>query len=205
MKKTIALFILGSMILTGCPDHEVIPAPQPKVELSAKFTGTINGTGIELTENVEGFSLEASKVKTIQPSPTPSTAIYYADFKSGQTLTSMKLNLGSLSFDASVNNQDPLLAVFNAFFTTNNNPIYSYQAVSGFEVIYRDNLGQVFRSNPTLSGIPTTVAFTNIVQESDNSGDYSKFTCAFNCTVFNVADSTPVNITNAVYKGWFKR
>jgi hypothetical protein len=205
MKKVIALFVLGSMILTGCPKHEVIPAPEPEVDLEAKFTGNVNGANIELTENVEGFYLDASKVKTIQPSPTPSTAVYYADFKSGQTLTSIKVNLGSLSFDASVNNQEPLLETFNSFFTTNNIPSYSYQAASGFEVIYRDNLGQIFRSNPTLGGITPNVAFTNIVQESDNSGDYSKFTCTFKCTVFNVADSTPIIIDNAVYKGWFKR
>jgi hypothetical protein len=33
MKKVIALFVFGSLFLAGCPKHEIIPAPTPKVEL----------------------------------------------------------------------------------------------------------------------------------------------------------------------------
>lgn len=209
MKKVIALFALSSLFLTGCPKHEIIPAPTPKVELNATFLGSINGTQVELTQNVDGYYLDATKIKYILPSPTPSTAAYYAEMKSGQSLLSIKVGIGSVNFDASAS-QDPSLTVFNAFFTQNTTPVYSAACANGFEVIYRDGSGAVWTSDDTQS--PQDVVFTNIVQESDASGDYSKFTCTFNCNVYRPSvdqNGNPIvlnlPIQNAVLNGWFKR
>ncbi len=213
MKKVIALFVFGSVFLAGCPKHEIIPAPTPKVELESSFIGIVNGSQLELTQNVDGYYLDATKTKYIQPSPTPSLATYYANMKSSNTLVSIRVGLGSLQFDGSASS-DPSLTAFNNFFTSNTNPVYATGAANGFEVVYRDGSGNVWTSDATQPG--QTVVFTGIVQESDGSGDYSKFTCTFECNVYrDVPDtSTPdpndsitlsLAIEDAVLKGWFKR
>ncbi len=213
MKKVIALFVFGSVFLAGCPKHEIIPAPTPKVELESSFIGIVNGSQLELTQNVDGYYLDATKTKYIQPSPTPSLATYYANMKSSNGLVSIRVGLGSLQFDGSASS-DPSLSAFNSFFTSTTNPVYSTGAANGFEVVYRDGSGNVWTSDASQPG--QTVAFTGIVQESDGSGDYSKFTCTFTCNVYrDVPDtSTPdpndtitlsLAINNGVLKGWFKR
>ena len=214
MKRTILLLALGSFLLTGCPKHEIIPAPVPHVTLTSKFIGTINGTAVELTQDVDGYYLDATKTKVIMPSPTPSYAIYSADMKSAQSLVSIKVSLGSVTFDGGVS-QDPAVEVWNAFFQANaspSNPLYSAGALNGFEVVYRDGTGAVWTSDPT----STNVSFTNIVQESDATGDYSKFVCTFDCIVSRVVPdtSTPnpndtitltLPITGATFTAYFKR
>ncbi|WP_343606393.1 hypothetical protein [Fluviicola sp.] len=214
MKKVITLFVFGSLFLAGCPKHEIIPAPTPKVQLESHFIGTINGTQVELTQNVDGYYLDATKVKVILPSPTPSKANYFADMKSSQNLVSIRVGLGSATFDASASGGDPSLSVFNNFFTSNTTPAYAASADGGFEVVYRDGSGAVWTSDPTQTA--QDVVFTNIVQESDGTGDYSKFTCTFNCMVYRqIPDTTTPDpndfitlslpIQNAILKGWFKR
>ena len=213
MKKVIALFVFGSVFLAGCPKHEIIPAPTPKVELESSFIGIVNGSQLELTQNVDGYYLDATKTKYIQPSPTPSLATYYANMKSSNGLVSIRVGLGSLQFDGSASS-DPSLTAFNSFFTSNTNPVYATGAANGFEVVYRDGSGNVWTSDASQPG--QTVEFTGIVQKSDGSGDYSKFTCTFTCNVYrDVPDtSTPdpndsitlsLAINNGILKGWFKR
>jgi len=213
MKKVIALFAFGSLFLAGCPKHEIIPAPTPKVELESSFIGIVNGSQLELTQNVGGYYLEATKTKYILPSPTPSKAAYYANMKSSESLVSIRVGLGSISFDGSADS-DPSLAVFNSFFSSTTAPVYSAYAANGFEVVYRDGSGNVWTSDDTQPA--QDVIFTGIVQESDGSGDYSKFTCTFNCNVYRIVPdlTTPVltdsitlslPIQNAILKGWFKR
>ena len=215
MKRTILLLALGSFLLTGCPKHEIIPAPVPHVTLTSKFVGTINGTNVELTQDVDGYYLDATKTKVIMPSPTPSYAIYSANMLSAQSLVSIKVSLGSVIFDAAVA-QDPAVETWNSFFQGNaspSNPAYSAGALNGFEVVYRDGTGAVWTSDPSSS---TNVSFTNIVQESDATGDYSKFVCTFDCIVSReVPDtSTPdpndtitltLPITGATFTAYFKR
>jgi len=204
MKKTAFLFLFGSVFLAGCPEHEIIPAPTPKVDLSAHFTGKINGTDTEITQNVEGYFLETTKAKIILPSPQPSSAVYYADFKSDQSLVSIKIALGSIQWDASLAG-DPALTQFNDFFNATLTPSYSTAAAAGFEVTYRDGFGNVWTSKQ--ADPPQNVLFSNIVQESDNLGDYSKFTCSFDCTLYRTVgpDTFTLPIQNAVFKGWFER
>jgi hypothetical protein len=204
MRKIVLLFAVGSLFLTGCPKHEIIPAPEPRVDLEANFVGTINGTDIELKENIGGYFLEATKTKIILPSPNPSSAVYYADMKSGSSNVSIKIGLGSVLFDGTVT-ADPTLALFNGFFTANTVPAYSALSASGFEVIYRDNSGGVWTSDP--ASTPQNVVFSNIVQESDATGDYSKFVCTFDCTVYRTVGTSTLSlpIQNATFTGWFKR
>lgn len=209
MKKVLFFLALGSFILTGCPEHEVIPAPTPKVDLEATFVGTINGSPVELTKKVDGYVIDANKTKVILPSPTPSYAVYSSEMKSGQSLVSIKVSLGAVTFDGGVS-QDPAVEVFNNFMLSNTLPSYSAGALAGFEVVYRDGTGNIWTSDE--ASTPQDVEFTNIIQESDNTGDYSKFICTFNCMVYR--SYTDINgdlitlslpIQDAVFTSYFKR
>jgi hypothetical protein len=218
--KSILASTLVIAALASCVKHEVIPAPEPKVELVCNFTGTINGTDVEWTQNVDGVYLESSKSKIVPPTGL-SSAVYYSEIKSSDNLNAMRLNIGQMKWDANVTS-DPTLAIFNGFLTANPIPTYTLGAVltgantAGFEVAYRDGNGDVWLSNDT---DPNTIEFTNIVQESDKTGDYSKFVANFNCTVYHTfmyidnlispPDTTYVTenraINNGVFKGWYKR
>lgn len=212
MKKSVFLVVLGSAFLAGCPKHEIIPAPTPEVELQSHLMGTINGTNVEFTQNVNGYGLDATKTKIILSSPQPSSAVYYSDMKSTESLVSVRIGLGSIQWDAAVSS-DPTVGQFNSFFTNaaNAQPPYSTNAATGFEVVYRDGSGNIWTSDQSDTG--NTCVFSNIVQESDGSGDYSKFKCTFSCTVHRLqinpspAPPTPLSLqlSNMVFEGWFKR
>ena len=227
--KTILASTLVISALASCVKHEIIPAPEPKVELVCHFKGNIAGTDHELTQNVTGYFLETNKSKIV-PSSGPSRAIYYSEMKSGESLTSIRLNLGEVLWDSQVSS-DPTTAVFNGFMSGTKMPaapgispvVYTIGAVlpaspakSGFEVVYRDAGGLLWTSKADASN---TIEFTNIVQESDKTGDYSKFVATFDCTVYHTFmnidntvsppdttyDEQSKLIDDGVFKGWFKR
>jgi len=212
MKKAVYLFVFGSVFLAGCPKHEIIPAPKPKVELESHLIGSINGTDVELTQNVGGYYVDATKAKIILSSPQPSSAVYYAEMKSAESLVSVRIGIGSVQWDASVSS-DPTITQFNSFFTNpvNMTPVYSTNAASGFEVVYRDGSGNIWTSDEL--DVANTAVFTNIIQESDGTGDYSKFTCTFTCTMHRMQVNpsplppTPLSLEmeDVVFDGWFKR
>jgi hypothetical protein len=199
IKFTIAAFVALSLGLNSCIEHEVIPAPVPMVDLSCHFQGTINGTDVELTENVLGYYCNTSKAKILLPPPSLSSAVYYSEILSAQTPISIKVGLGSVMWDMSTAT-DPTLALFNAFHTSNTTPVFSNGGATGFEVTYKDATGTSWVSD---------VTFSSISQESDTAGDYSKFTCTFDCYVYHTNPTTlvedSINIQAATYKGWFKR
>jgi len=211
MKKAVYLLVFGSVFLAGCPKHEIIPAPKPKVELEGHFIGNVNGSNVEYTQDVSGFTMEASGVKLILPPPQLSRAVYTAEMKTSENLISVKIGLGSVQWDG-FTSSSPTSSQFNSFFTdaANLTPTYSTAASAGFEVTYRDGSGNIWTSDQT---DPGTVTFSNISQESDGTGDYSKFVCSFSCTVHRMQINpspqppTPLSLTisNAVFTGWFKR
>jgi hypothetical protein len=205
MKKVAYLFLFGSVFLAGCPKHEIIPAPTPKVELNAHFIGVVNGSNTELTQGVGGFMLEATKAKIILPSPNLSSAVYNANFKTDQGLISMNISLGSIFWDASLAS-DPSLTQFNDFFdlTSTLEPDYKTAAAQGFEVVYRDGFGNIWKSN---ENDPGAVVFSDILQESDATGDYTKFKCSFDCILYRTVgqNTYTLAIEDAEYTGWFKR
>lgn len=213
-KKGILLIGISSFVLASCIEHEVIPPPEPTVELYAHFYGEVNSAPIEFTENVLGYANNCTSAKYILPPPDFSNAVYFAEMSSSQIATKVKIGMGPVSWDASLSNE-PTLATFNTFFQQNLFPAYSDDALAGFEVTYRDGTGREWKSSET-SVNPQNVEFTGVVQESDNSGDYSKFICNFDCWLYSLhPDSLALNppviqldsvhMTNAVYQGWFQR
>jgi hypothetical protein len=207
IKLSIAIILFAAVGLSSCIDHEVIPAPIPMVELDCHFQGTINGTNVEFTENVLGYYCNAEKAKILLPPPNYSSAVYYSEILSAQTPVSIKVGLGSVMWDASTTS-DPTLTLFNNFHINNTLPVFSNSGTTGFEVTYRDGLGKTWVSDENSVNYQDVI-FSNIVQESDSSGDYSKFVCDFDCYVYRINDVTllldSLRIQAAEFEGWFKR
>lgn len=203
MKRGILILGTIGLVLSSCIKHEVIPAPVPMVDLTAHFYGVVDGAEIELTENVLGYVNTSEKAKIILPPPSFSSAVYYSQMSSAEVATSIKVGLGSMNWDASIA-PDPPLSTFNGFFLANDNPTYSDNGMAGFEVIFRDGWGSEWTSSETSMNVQN-VEFTGIIQESDSTGDYSLFTCYFDCYAYNVTMDDSIKIEDAVYQGWFKR
>ncbi len=204
--KVAALFSVG-LLLGSCIEHEVIPAPVPTVDLKCSFVGTINGTGVEWTQNVQGYNCFTDKTKYLVSSPQLSSAVYYSEMSSTQTLVSIKVGMGSVMWDAA-SVADPTLPIFNGYFQSNLTPDYSNNASNGIEIQYRDPQGKIWASKDNSVNLQTAV-FSNIKQESDATGDYSMYTLNFECYVYHydigLDELDSLRIQNAVLKAWFKR
>lgn len=207
IKLSIAAILLAMIGLGSCIEHEVIPAPVPMVELNCHFQGIINGTNVEFTENVLGYSCSAEKAKILLPTPAYSSAVYYSEISSTQSSVAVKVGLGSVMWDASTTS-DPTLTLFNNFHMNTTLPVFSNSGTNGFEVTYTDGLGKEWVSEETSVNYQDVI-FSNIIQESDSSGDYSKFVCNFDCYVYRTNDVTllldSLRIQAAEFEGWFKR
>ncbi|OFZ54357.1 MAG: hypothetical protein A3D92_23605 [Bacteroidetes bacterium RIFCSPHIGHO2_02_FULL_44_7] len=221
IKKGALLIGIVGLTVGSCIEHEVIPPPEPMADLVASFEGNIGGAFIEYTENVNGYTPFPSIAKQTQSGIT--NAQYQFSMRSQDAIPYIQVAMGSLSWNDPTGTETPSLSLFNSFFTTNDTPVYSDGAYNGFEVTYRDVFGDLWRSSETDLTNTVEIIPGTIVQESDKTGDYSKFTMLFDCTVYHtyvVPDITVVPQTNpptmrdsivsfliedAIYKGYFKR
>lgn len=202
----VTVLVLG---FSSCIEHEIVPPPTNTVNLDCNFSGYISGTQVEFTQNVNSYLGNTSSETFIQPSPLPSRRVYMFEMTSPLNPVSVRLKLGALNWDVAANTE-PSLTMFNDFNTNASTtaPSYSNAAIAGFEVTYIDNTSRVWVSKEN-NPVPQSVAFTNIKQQSDGSGDYSFFDCNFSCYVYsvnpqtNLIDSLPIQ--NGKYHGWFKR
>lgn len=196
-----------ALILFSCIKHEVIPAPTPKVVLKSQFKGYIDGSSTltEFNEGINGYTCITNNDVFLQ-----TTAVYYSSISSTTNPTtspSIRIGLGTLSWSGAVS---PTKDQFNAFFATNVLPPYKTDASNGFEIQYVTELGAIYTSSETSTNFQDKT-FSNITQESDDTGDYSKFTCNFNCYVYwtggtpALANKDSLKIQNGVFKGWFKK
>ncbi len=213
--NTIILIAVAISSFFSCIKHEVIPAPTPSVKLKSQFKGYIDGstTLTEFNEGVNGYTCVTNNSVLLQ-----TTAIYYSSISSTTLPTispSIRIGLGTLSWSGAAT---PSLAEFNSFFTTNIIPPYTNGAVNGFEIQYTTAEGAVYTSKASGSSSTSTTTtqfqdktFSNITQESDATGDYSKFVCSFNCYVYwssgtpAPADKDSIKIQSGLFKGWFKK
>lgn len=216
MKLTRFAFFATLLLLssTACIEHEVIPPPSNKVDLNASFIGYINGTQVELTQNVSnylGFSLDTQIVNV---APVLSKVIYSSGLASMANPQSISLAFGSLDWDAT-GSATPTLSMFNDFHMTNSgNPVLfkdlatlTANSGSGVQVSYTDNTGKFWISRQSDPG--QTANFTILKQASDGTGDYSLYEVTFSCKVWYVDPQTSteesIQINNAKLRGWFKR
>ena len=217
MKSFSTIFILSValLFLDSCIKHEVIPAPVARVDLNANLEAVINATDIEWTQNVNGYKGYTSVETEDYASPQLSKKIYESRMSSNYSEQSLRLTFGSLAWDAAATFEPPL-SMFNDFHLDNSDlpiPFKNYDSPSsllslvGVEVEYTDNDGEVWISRES---DPNQFAeFQIIKQESDNTGDYSLFSCQFSCKVWRNNPQTSldesITISNAQYKAWFKR
>ena len=201
------LIVLFSV--SSCIEHEVVQPPTNTVNLDGSFTGYVNGTQVEFTQNVNSYLGNTSSESFVQPSPLPSRRVYMFEMYSPTNPVSLRIKLGALNWDLAANTE-PSLSMFNDFHTNSSvtAPSYSNGAIAGFEVAYTDNTSRIWLSKQN-NPVPQSVAFTNIKQQSDGTGDYSFFECNFSCYVYSLnpqtslIDSLPIQ--NGKYRGWFKR
>lgn len=216
MKLTRFAFFASLLLLmsSACIEHEIIPPPSNKVDLNASFVGYINGTQVELTQNVNNYLGFALDTQIINVAPMMSKVIYTSGMASMASPQSISLTFGSLEWDATGNNL-PTLPMFNDFHMTNSgNPVpfkdlatLATNSINGVQVSYTDNTGKFWISRETDPG--QTATFTILKQASDGTGDYSIFEATFSCKVWYVDPQTGVEefipINNAKLRGWFKR
>jgi hypothetical protein len=208
-KKFLALFLLLGMIFAACVKHEVIPKPTPRVILRPHFTGIINGTDVEFTNDVDGFTGVTTEAQYILPPPQLSTMVYFCEMSSNLISTAVKVSVGGLQWDAGALDK-PSLTQFNTYFDGLLSPTvlsYSLNGLAGFEVMYTDNFGNTWVSDQA-SVNPQSAVFTAIQNEQDNTGDYTKFRLNFSCHVYrkiNATERDSIRVQNAVFDGWFKR
>lgn len=212
MRKLYFLFILiGSYTINSCIKHEVIPAPTYSVDLSYSFSGVIDGQSIKFTADSVGYFCLPTQEKNLVSPPQLSSAIYYTTISSVLENASIKIGLGQISWDRT-SGDDPSLDKFKSFFTSTGNafPKYKDDCSSGFNVTYTDGNGSVYKSHENSINYQD-VKFTNIKQDSDETGDYSKYSCTFNCYVYYdsgtpmTAGKDSLKIQMGKLKGWFKK
>jgi len=216
MKLTRFAFLATLLLLisSACIEHEVIPPPSNKVDLNASFVGYINGTQVELTQNVNNYLGLALDTQIVNVAPVMSKVIYSFGMASTANPQNISLSFGSLEWDAT-GSATPTLPMFNDFHMTNSgNPVpfkdvatLATNSINGVQVSYTDNTGKFWISRETDPG--QTANFTILKQASDGNGDYSLFEVTFSCKVWYVDPQTSaeesIQINNAKLRGWFKR
>lgn len=230
MKKNLLIVSLfAGLAILSCTKHEVIPAPVPVVDLEGSFTGLVNGSDIEYTEDVQGYN-GASTFEQYITTTGLDTTVYFSSMESDLATPVIKIGIGGISFDAA-SLSVPSLNQFEDFFEGLVDAItppiidYSLDGKQGFVVSFTDNNGNVYKSSLFHDGqlfenispleLPT---FSNMKLESDNTGDYAKFTVKFGCELYRfvryytIPPSTTqyreydtIVIENGVYSGWIKR
>lgn len=210
--RSLAVLSLG-VVVFSCNKREIIPPPEPKVELKNHFYGKINGSDIELTQNVNGYTGSAG-VDLIINATTLDSAVYHSIFSSTQSLQAISVGHGSLVFDWGASER-PTLATFESFYLSglNQEPDFSLSGLNGFTVTYTDGAGKDWKSNSNHSYPQESVEYNSMATESDSKGDYAKFKVSFNTYVYhtyydNIQDiyvTDSILITDAVYTGWYKR
>ncbi|MDX1651022.1 MAG: hypothetical protein R3277_00910 [Brumimicrobium sp.] len=199
------IVLSGIFLLFSCVEHEVIPPPKPEVDLSCSFSALLEGNQYELIQDVNGYYCNATQAKEILPTPQPSKITYYSEIKSDTQLDFVQIGIGKLAFNAD-NSIDPSVEQFSAFFNSNTNPAFSAGAVAGVEIVFRDGSGNIWMTKED-SGEPQSFTFSSLVQESDEEGDYMKFTANFSASLYDdlTQPTDTIVIENAVFKGYFKR
>lgn len=201
--------ILGLALLSSCIKHEVIPAPVPRVDLPASFVASLNGEGYEIIKDVQGYKCKATQAKELLPTPQLSNLIYFSALQSDTKLDFIQIGVGRLKFNAD-QSLDPSLGVFTNYFLDNPEHDFSNGAHEGVEVIFRDSNGKIWISDED-DNAANSLEFITLKQESDEEGDYMKFTAKFNAILKLDVDEnhedygTTLSISNAVFQGYFER
>ena len=208
MKKNVFFYFLPVLFLISCIKHEIIPAPSKSVALTSSFRGLIGGTDIKWLQNVDDYTCTPSQDKLLtSTSGQQSSSTFISKISSTSVAGEISVELGRVFW---TQYDKPTYEIFTKFFDgfKTTPPNYSAGGKQGFEVRYKDNLGNEWVSD-SASIFPQNVTITNISYDSDLNTDYCKFTATFNCHLFHFNKDKNKNdsleVENAVFKGWFTR
>jgi hypothetical protein len=199
---SIVLFLLGGLF--SCIKHEVIPPPLPQVDLNGTFRADTNGAQFGYSSGVNGFFVQATNYREILSSPQPSNIKYFSAIQSSAANDMFKVSIGRDFWDAATG-AFPSVNQFKTYFETRRNVSlqFSDDANNGVMLEWRDANNQIWRTSAS-SPLPQSFMFTSIVQESDEMGDYVKFTASFSATFYSADMSQQRTLTNGSYSGFFK-
>lgn len=199
--KFFLLAIVTSGIAASCVKHEVIPPPKPQVDLSSSFSADTSGTNISYVRDVDGFYIEATNFREIQTSPQLSSIVYLNTIRSTNYTDLFKVSFGRAYWDAA-SGDFPSVSQFKLFFEGMMNPNFSDDGQDGIMLEWRDANNVLWRSREA-STQPQDFVFTSIVQESDEEGDYVKFTSEFSCYLYSLDELDSVKFENGRYSSYF--
>jgi hypothetical protein len=113
-----------------------------------------------------------------------------------------KVSIGRDLWDAA-NGPFPPVSQFKVFFESMTNVAFSDDADAGVVLEWRDSNNQLWKTSQS-SANPQSFVFTSRVQESDEEGDYVRFTAIFSATFYSTDMSQTRTLTNGQYTGYFK-
>jgi hypothetical protein len=200
--KYFIIAFVGITSLFSCIDHVVIPPPLPEVDLSASFSCDTNGTQINYTKGLNGFDVLATNYREVLTPPQPSNIKYFSSIQSTSLVEYFKVSIGRDFFDAA-DGPFPPVDQFRVFFESFTAVPFSDNAEAGVHLEWRDANNQVWKTKAN-SGLPQAFNFVSVSQESDESGDYLKFSAVFTATFFSPDESQTITLNNGLYFGYFK-
>ncbi|MCG8576971.1 MAG: hypothetical protein MI810_18975 [Flavobacteriales bacterium] len=190
--------MIGAVAIVSCEDHEVIPPPVPMVDLNCECDAIINDSTVSYSDTCTYAS-----VKTIGTPGTSDaeyfTTVWNEGVGGGQN---MELEMRSISWIDNGNNK-PTLNEWQAFFNDNTEPAYSTAPADlGVVLRWTDPNNKVWVSDSSTVCV-SNFEFTQLVQESDTTGQYMKFQAEFSCVMLN-SDYGTVDSVKCVENGFIK-
>jgi len=200
--KNIWIILLSAATFSSCIKHVVIPPPLAQVDLSASFVADTSGAQIGYVKGVNGFYVQATNYREILTSPQPSNIKYYSAILSTNLQDLFKVSIGRDFWDASAGPFPPANQ-FRVFFESLSNVPFSNDGDNGVMLEWRDSNNQLWKTSAT-SPNPQSFFFTSISQESDEAGDYVRFSATFSATFYSPDMSQTRTLTNGQYVGYFQ-
>jgi len=200
--KNIILVLLGGFSLFSCIKHEIIPPPLPKVDLTASFSADTNGTQINYIKGLNGFDIKATNYREILTPPQQSNIKYFSSMESTNLVEFFKVSIGRDFWSAS-NGAFPPVAQFRVYFESMLSVAFSDDATTGVRLEWRDQNNQLWRSKED-SPFPQSFSFVSVSQETDETGDYLKFTAVFTATLFSLDESETRTLNNGIFTAYFQ-
>ena len=200
--KFFFLAIATTGALASCVKHEVIPPPKPKVDLSSSFSVDTSSVKITYVKDVDGFLIEPTNFRQLQSTPQLSSIVYFNTIRSSVFSDLFKVSIGRAYWDAG-NGPFPSVELFRIFFENTINPAFSDNGIDGVMLEWRDRNNVLWRSREA-SLQSQSFVFTSVVQESDEEGDYVKFSAEFSCYMYTTDGLDSIRFDNGKYTSYFQ-
>lgn len=202
--KKLLLVLVGGFSLFSCIKHVVIPPPLPIVQLDASFRADTNGIMIVYSKGVNGFDMKATNFREINTPPQLSSIKYFCTMESVNVVEYFKVSLGRDTWNSSSGNFPPVnqFKVYFESLATLNIP-FSDNADTGVIMEWRDANNKIWKTSQD-SPLPQFFKLLSVSQESDEFGDYLKFTAEFAATFYSPDGLESKYLNNGLFVGYFQ-